>query len=110
MSNELQMLNDEMNSFLTAFESGNDEALMEMSGQADPNNKPKIGLPRLNINYDTETDDGTLLKRGSWRIWNGSALCMQTRFLSVPCCEPSSGQCGTKKKASSLASLCRSAN
>lgn len=73
MSNELQMLNDEMNTFLTAFESGNEEALMEMSGQADPNNKPKIGLPRLNINYDTETDDGTLLRRGAWRIWNGSA-------------------------------------
>jgi hypothetical protein len=84
MSNELQMLNDEMNTFLTAFESGNEEALMEMSGQADPNNKPKIGLPRLNINYDTETDDGTLLRRGAWRIWNGSAPVYADKVLVRP--------------------------
>jgi hypothetical protein len=29
-------------------------------------------LPRLTINYEAENDDGITLKRGAWRIWNGS--------------------------------------
>jgi len=74
MSNELQTVNDDLNTFLTAFEEGNESALMEMSGQADGDAKPKMGLPRLTINYETETDDGITLRRGSWRIWNGSAV------------------------------------
>lgn len=74
MSNELQTVNDDLNTFLTAFEEGNESALMEMSGQADGEAKPKMGLPRLTINYETETDDGISLRRGSWRIWNGSAV------------------------------------
>lgn len=74
MSNELQTVNDDLNTFLTAFEEGNESALMEMSGQADGDAKPKMGLPRLTINYETETDDGVPLRRGSWRIWNGSAV------------------------------------
>ena len=74
MSNELQTVNDDLNTFLTAFEEGNESALMEMSGQADGDAKPKMGLPRLTINYETETEDGVPLRRGSWRIWNGSAV------------------------------------
>jgi len=74
MSNELQNVNDDLNTFLTAFEEGNESALMEMSGQADGDSKPKMGLPRLTINYETETDDGLQLRRGAWRIWNGSAV------------------------------------
>jgi hypothetical protein len=74
MGNEIEMINDDLNNFLTAFDEGNEKALMEMSGQADGDSKPKMGLPRLTINYETETDDGTLLPRGAWRIWNGSGV------------------------------------
>lgn len=73
MGTELQTLNDELDTFVTAFDEGNEEALMKISGQADESAKPKMGLPRLTINYETETDEGITLKRGAWRIWNGSA-------------------------------------
>jgi|TARA_S200002703_G_scaffold136320_1_gene125590 hypothetical protein len=75
MGTELQTINDEMNmdSFIAALDSGSDSDLMKMSGQADEGDGPKMGLPRLTINYDTETDDGVTLKRGAWRVWNGTA-------------------------------------
>lgn len=74
MGTEIQTLNDELNmdSFIAALDSGTDSDLMKMSGQ-DDGETPKMGLPRLTINYDTENDDGVTLKRGTWRIWNGSA-------------------------------------
>jgi hypothetical protein len=40
---------------------------MELTGQAKATSN--VGLPRLNINYDTETDDGTALTRGSWKMF-----------------------------------------
>jgi hypothetical protein len=52
MGNEIEMINDDLNNFLTAFDEGNEKALMEMSGQADGDSKPKMGLPRLTINYE----------------------------------------------------------
>ena len=74
MGTEIQTLNDELNmdSFIAALDSGTDSDLMKMSGQED-GETPKMGLPRLTINYDAENDDGVTLKRGTWRIWNGSA-------------------------------------
>tara|TARA_E500000081_G_scaffold151751_1_gene182600 strand:- start:1045 stop:1899 length:855 start_codon:yes stop_codon:yes gene_type:complete len=74
MGNEIEMINDDLNNFLTAFDEGNEKALMELSGQADGDSKPKMGLPRLTINYEQETDDGISLPRGAWRIWNGSGV------------------------------------
>ena len=74
MGTELSTMNDELNNFVTAFDSGDEEALMKMSGQADVESTPRVGLPRLTINYEAETDEGLPLKRGSWRIWNGSGL------------------------------------
>lgn len=71
MGTELQM-NDELNNFVTAFNTGDEEALMKMSGQADVDSTPRVGLPRLTINYEAENDEGMPLKRGAWRIWNGS--------------------------------------
>ena len=71
MGTELQM-NDELNNFVTAFDAGDEEALMKMSGQADVDSTPRVGLPRLTINYEAENDEGISLKRGAWRIWNGS--------------------------------------
>ena len=74
MGTEIQTLNDELNmdSFIAALDSGTDSDLRKMSGQ-DDGETPKMGLPRLTINYDAENDDGVTLKRGTWRIWNGSA-------------------------------------
>ena len=74
MGTELQTMNDELSNFITAFDSGDEETLMKMSGQMEQDSTPKLGLPRLTINYDTETDEGLPLKRGSWRMWNGSAV------------------------------------
>ena len=68
MGNELSLMNDELNNFVTAFDSGDEEALMKMSGQADVDSTPRVGLPRLTINYEAETDEGLPLKRGAWRI------------------------------------------
>lgn len=74
MGTELQTLNDELDNMVAAFDSDDAETLMKASGQkSEDGDAPKMGLPRLTINYDTETDDGLPLKRGSWRIWNGNA-------------------------------------
>jgi len=74
MGTEIQTMNDELNNFLTAFDSGDEEALMKMSGQSEQDSGPRLGLPRLTINYEAETEEGLSLKRGAWRIWNGSAV------------------------------------
>ena len=58
---------DDVDKLVQAFESDNDEALMEMTGQGGNKNR-QVGLARLNINYDAESEDGTSLKRGSWKI------------------------------------------
>jgi len=42
--------------------------LMEASGQGGNNNR-QVGLPRININYDTETEDGKTLPRGAWKMY-----------------------------------------
>lgn len=74
MGTELQTLNDELDNMVAAFDSDDAETLMKASGQkSEDGDAPKMGLPRLTINYDTETDDGLPLKGGSWRIWNGNA-------------------------------------
>ena len=41
--------------------------LMELTGQKSAQ-RSKEGLSRLNINYDTETDDGVTLTRGDWKM------------------------------------------
>jgi hypothetical protein len=41
---------------------------MELTGQAKATSS-NTGLSRLNINYDTETDDGVALTRGSWKMF-----------------------------------------
>ena len=39
---------------------------MELTGQKSAQ-RSKEGLSRLNINYDTDTEDGKSLTRGDWR-------------------------------------------
>lgn len=47
---------------IQAVKDGNREDLMRLSGQLS-DDAPKQGLMRLSINYDTETDDGQVLKK-----------------------------------------------
>jgi hypothetical protein len=63
---ELVNIDSDMDQLVAAFDSDNTEALMKFTGQAE---QKKTGLPRLNINYNEETDDGISLKRGTWKIY-----------------------------------------
>jgi hypothetical protein len=53
---------------MAAVKSGDREGLMKLSGQTEED-VPKQGLARMNINYDTETDEGTSLPRGHWKVF-----------------------------------------
>ena len=58
---------DDVDKLVQAFESGDDQALMDASGQSTGGNR-QVGLPRININYAAEDDDGTPLTRGEWKM------------------------------------------
>ena len=56
--------------------------LMRLTGQGDTTPKEKVGLPRLGINYDSESDDGESLVRGDWKIFiDGRNLYASTVFI-----------------------------
>jgi hypothetical protein len=75
MGTELVNVNEEHNNILAALEGDDLDALMKASGQDDgASSSNSGGLPRLTINYSEETDDGLPLKKGVWKIWNGSAV------------------------------------
>jgi hypothetical protein len=59
---------DNIDAIVAAFNDDNVEALMEASGQGGNNNR-QVGLPRININYDAETEDGLSLTRGAWKMY-----------------------------------------
>ena len=59
---------DNMDAIVAAFNSDDAEALMQASGQGGNSNR-QVGLPRININYDAETEDGKSLTRGSWKMY-----------------------------------------
>ena len=64
--NTLQTMSTEMDDIVNTF--GSDEnAFMELTGQGSAQ-RSREGLSRLNINYDTETDDGVTLTRGDWKM------------------------------------------
>ena len=58
---------DDVDKLVQAFEAGDDQALMEATGQSTGGNR-QVGLPRININYDAEDEDGKSLTRGEWKI------------------------------------------
>ena len=66
---ELSVMDNAFDGMLQAVKAGNREELMKLSGQADEDT-PKAGLSRLNINYETETDDGHTLKKGAWKVFH----------------------------------------
>lgn len=66
---ELSVMDNAFDGMLAAVKSGDREGLMKLSGQADEDT-PKAGLSRLNINYETETDEGQALKKGAWKVFH----------------------------------------
>ena len=58
---------DDVDKLVQAFEAGDDQALMEATGQSTGGNR-QVGLPRININYDAEDEDGKPLTRGEWKM------------------------------------------
>lgn len=69
-------INSELDLIESAFSSENTEELMKLTGQS--SGEEKKGLPRLSINYDMETEGGSALTRGDWKIYLGG------RFLYAP--------------------------
>lgn len=65
---ELSVMDNAFDGMLEAIKSGDREGLMKLSGQTD-DDQPKAGLSRLNINYETDTDDGHTLKKGTWKVF-----------------------------------------
>lgn len=61
-------MNNEMDALVAALQSDNTEQLKKLTGQGDGGGD-RVGLPRLGINYDQETDDGNPLTRGDWKIF-----------------------------------------
>ena len=64
---ELVEMNNEMDALVAALQSDNEEQLMKLTGQGGGGGD-RVGLPRLSINYDQETEDGQPLQRGDWKI------------------------------------------
>jgi hypothetical protein len=60
-------MNNEMDALVAALQSDNVEQLKKLTGQGDGGGD-RVGLPRLGINYDQETEDGNPLTRGHWKI------------------------------------------
>ena len=58
---------EEFGAMATAFRNDDVDALMRMSGQG-AQQQQKVGLPRLNINYEAETEEGISLVRGTWKL------------------------------------------
>ena len=73
MGTEIENVNNELDAMMLAMDGDDNKAIMELTGQAESDTKPQTGLPRLNINYKEEDDNGTSLKRGTWSVWNGKA-------------------------------------
>ena len=65
---EVSVMENPFDSMLEAVKSGNTQDLMRLSGHADEDT-PKAGLSRLNINYETDTDEGHSLKKGTWKVY-----------------------------------------
>tara|TARA_A100001515_G_scaffold18878_1_gene13903 strand:+ start:6493 stop:7368 length:876 start_codon:yes stop_codon:yes gene_type:complete len=64
----VEALDNDLDSIVAAMSSDNVEEMMKLTGQGGAVTE-KVGLPRLNINYDQETDDGHNLTRGDWKMF-----------------------------------------
>ena len=68
MGNDMTTIDNDMDNLVSAFNDDDTAKFMELTGQAKATSS-NTGLSRLNINYDTETDDGVALTRGSWKMF-----------------------------------------
>ena len=60
---QIQEMYSEMDALVAALQNDNTEELKKLTGQGEGGGD-RVGLPRLGINYDQETDDGKPLTRG----------------------------------------------
>jgi hypothetical protein len=65
---ELSVMENPFDNMLEAVKSGNRDEMLRLTGQGS-DDTPKAGLSRLNINYETDTDDGHSLKKGTWKVY-----------------------------------------
>jgi hypothetical protein len=65
---EIMEMNNDMDALVSALQSDDTDLLKKLTGQGD-GGSDRVGLPRLGINYDQETDDGNPLVRGDWKIF-----------------------------------------
>jgi len=68
LGTEVMEMDNDLDSIVAAMSSNNVEEMMKLTGQGGAVTE-KVGLPRLNINYDQETDDGYNLTRGDWKMY-----------------------------------------
>ena len=68
LGNELMEMDNDLDGIVAAMSSDNVEEMMKLTGQGGAVTE-RVGLPRLNINYDQETDDGHNLTRGDWKMY-----------------------------------------
>ena len=68
MGNDLEMVENEF----AVSVSDDKAALLAALGQDGVSENRQSGPATLRINYDADTEDGHTLKRGTWKIWNGS--------------------------------------
>lgn len=68
MGNDLEMVTNEFAIDIT----DDKDALLAALGQDGVAESKQSSLSSLRINYDADTEDGHTLKRGTWKVWNGS--------------------------------------
>lgn len=66
---ELSVKTADVVSLSEAIKAGDQELILKASGQTEVD-QPRAGLARLNINYETDTDDGHTLKKGTWKVYH----------------------------------------
>lgn len=68
MGTELELIDNEFSIDIT----DDKEGLLAALGQDGVGESKQSGPSSLRINYDADTDDGHTLKRGTWKVWNGT--------------------------------------
>lgn len=82
---ELSVLENTDN-IMDVVKSSDREALMALMGQGPVSEKPKTGLARLNINYDTDDDEGNTLKKGAWKVFHDGEYVYADTVTFRPMC------------------------
>ena len=68
LGTDIVSVSNELDQIAAAFNSDDTDKLMELTGQGSGSSE-KSGPPRLSINYDVATEDGTPLTRGDWKMY-----------------------------------------